>query len=55
VKNAYECKEEYSPNGKCLKRERAIGPIVPWAVVVVLAILAGYSLPAAFWQMVKLW
>ena len=41
MKNAYEMKEYYSKDGKCLRRERAIGPIVIWAVVALAAIIAG--------------
>jgi hypothetical protein len=52
MKNAYECKEEFSRNGKCLKRERAIGPIVVWAIVALTAFLTGkalVNLPPSFW------
>ena len=47
MKNAYECKEEFSRNGKCLKRERAIGPIV--ALTAFLTGKALVNLPPSFW------
>ena len=46
MKNAYECNEQFSRDGKCLNRERRIGPIVPWAIVVILALLLGKALDA---------
>jgi hypothetical protein len=56
VKSAYECKEEFSSrDGKCLKRERAIGAIVPWSIVALAAIFTGYKLlPPTFWSLFKL-
>lgn len=53
MKNAYECKEEYGRDGRCIRRERAIGPIVPWSVVVLVALLMGkaFDLPSVFWHM----
>jgi len=36
---AYERKEEFSSDGKCLRREWSVGAIVPWALVVLVAIL----------------
>ncbi|HEY1183095.1 MAG TPA: hypothetical protein VGE89_02855 [Bryobacteraceae bacterium] len=55
VKNAYECREEYGRDGKCLKRERAIGPIVAWMIVALVALIAGKALglPTVFWQALK--
>jgi len=55
VKNAYEFKEEYGRDGKCLKRERAIGAIVIWGVVALVALATGkvLDLSAAFWHLVK--
>ncbi len=41
MKNAYEWKSEYSPSGKCIKREWAIGPIAIWAMVVIIVALFG--------------
>jgi hypothetical protein len=53
VKNACECKVEYGRDGKCLKKEWAIGPIVPWALVAIAALLLGQALPVSFWQFLK--
>ena len=55
MKNAYECKEQFSPDGKCLKRERIIGPIVPWMIVAILALLLGKAigLPVGLWGLLK--
>jgi hypothetical protein len=44
MKNAYECKEQFNGEGKCLSRERAIGPIVIWAIVVLIAMATGQQL-----------
>jgi len=41
MRNAYEIRETYSREGKCLRRERAIGPIVPWAIVALATLLTG--------------
>jgi len=35
MKNAWEYKAEFTPSGKCIKREFSIGPIVIWAIVTV--------------------
>jgi hypothetical protein len=55
MKNAYECKEQFSRDGKCLRRERAIGPIVVWAIVVLIAMATGQllNIPDAFWHLFK--
>ena len=55
MKNAYECKEQFSREGKCLKRERAIGPIVVWAIVVLIAMATGQllNIPSVFWHLFK--
>jgi hypothetical protein len=52
VKNAYELKEFFNRDGKCLRRERAIGPIVVWAIVVLVALATGQllNIPSAFWH-----
>ena len=47
MKNAYECKEEFTADGKCLSRDRRIGPIVAWAIVVIVALLLGQALDAS--------
>ena len=42
MQNAYEYKEEYSADGKRLvRRERSVGPSVPWAIVLILALALG--------------
>jgi len=53
MKNAFEFKEEFSRDGKCLKRERAIGPIVVWAIVVLVAMATGQllNIPSACWHL----
>jgi hypothetical protein len=59
MKNAYECKEQYTREGKCIKREWAIGPIVPWSIVALVGIIAGavaghaLNIPAEFWHLLK--
>ncbi|HME59184.1 MAG TPA: hypothetical protein VKF63_12655 [Terracidiphilus sp.] len=55
MKNAYEVKEYYNRDGRCLRRERAIGPIVIWALVALAAIIAGQSLnvPASLVHLFK--
>jgi len=55
MKNAYECREEFTPDGKRLvKRERAIGGIVVWGFVAVIAMLSGYAfIPTSFWTFFK--
>ena len=56
MQKAFERGEEYTRDGKCLKREWSIGPIVPWAIVALVALLtrqALVSLPAPFWEFVK--
>jgi hypothetical protein len=42
MQNAYECKEEYSADGnRLVRRERSIGPGVPWAIVFIVALVLG--------------
>jgi hypothetical protein len=53
VKNAYEYKGEYDRQGKCLKKEFAIGPIVPFAIITALVWLFGRTPPDNFWQLFK--
>jgi hypothetical protein len=56
MQKAYECKVEYSRDGKCLRREWSVGAIVPWALVALVAIWSGHalvSLPASFFQIFK--
>ena len=53
VKNAYEFEEEFANDGKCRKRKRAVGPIVVWGLVVIIALALGRALPTGFWQMFK--
>lgn len=55
VKNAYECREHYAPNGRCIKREKTFGPIVVWGVVVIALLAAGRQIPPSSWQLVKFW
>jgi hypothetical protein len=55
MRNAYEIRETYSTAGKRLSRERVIGPIVPWAIVVLVALLSGrgiVTLPESFWRFI---
>ena len=56
MKNAYEYKEEFSPEGKRLKRELNVGPIVPWTIVALTALITGKaiaSIPSSFWEFFK--
>lgn len=55
VKNAYEVREQYGKDGKCIKRERIIGPIVVWAIVVLIAMAAGQLtyVPFQSWHLFK--
>lgn len=45
MKNAYECREEFNERGRCIKRERCIGPIIPWSIIAFLALSSGRSIP----------
>lgn len=49
MQNAYECEEEFGRGGRCLKRVRRVGNIVPWAMVAGFAIYHGRELPPVFW------
>jgi hypothetical protein len=53
--NAYQCREEYSSDGKRLvKRERTVGSVVIWGIVALAAILTGYAfIPSTFWTLLK--
>lgn len=56
MQKAYEWKVEYGRDGKCVRREWSIGPIVPWAFVALVALLSGkalVSLPLWFWPFDK--
>lgn len=55
MKNAYEVREQYGKDGKCIKRERIIGPIVVWAIVVLIAMAAGQLtyVPFQSWHLFK--
>jgi hypothetical protein len=55
MNNAYECKETFSREGKCLKRERTVGAIVPWSLVTLAGLVMGHfiQLPGSFWQFFK--
>jgi len=59
VRNAYELREDYGRDGKCTHRERNIGPIVPWCIVAILALLVSIltskapAIPGTFWQLLK--
>ena len=56
MKSAYERKEEYGKDGKCLRREWSVGDIVPWAIVALIAILSGHALlnlPPSFWSLLR--
>jgi hypothetical protein len=53
MRNAYECKEEFACDGKCLKRERRIGPVVAWMIVALAALILGKQIPSWFWQLFK--
>jgi hypothetical protein len=48
MKNAYEHREQFSVDGKCLKRERKIGPIVAWMIVAILALILGKAIGVPF-------
>ena len=54
MNHAYHIKEEFSRDGKCLKRERTVGAVVPWMVVAILAIMTGSAfIPPSFWGLFK--
>jgi hypothetical protein len=55
MKNAYEVKEQFGKDGKCLRRERAIGPIVVWAVVALAGLASGQlrHIPLVFGKYVE--
>lgn len=50
---AYECKEEFSPDGKRLvRRERSVGGVVVFAVIVLVEVWRGQVVsPVSFWQL----
>jgi hypothetical protein len=53
MKSAYTFKEEFNDDGKCTRRERDIGAIVPWSIVALVALLTGKALlglPASLWE-----
>lgn len=52
MNNAYECEEEFGKGGRCVKRKRSIGAIVPWAIVATVGVVYGQAvgIPAAFWN-----
>jgi hypothetical protein len=52
MKNAYECTEEFTKDGQCLRRTRKFGPILVTGVVALVAIIFGHAvIPASFWRM----
>ena len=56
MKNAYEFKVEYGQDGKCLRREWAVGPIAIGGVVTLFALFTGRAfvmVPSSFWQLFK--
>ena len=55
MKNAFEFREEFTPEGKLLKREAAAGPALIAGIVAVVSIIMGVSLdvPAVFWKIFK--
>jgi len=56
MQKAYERREEYTCDGKCIRREWSIGAIVPWAIVALVALFMGnafVSLPASIWEFFK--
>jgi hypothetical protein len=57
VRNAYECKEEFGRDGKCVSRQRAIGPVVVWGLVTIVSLAMGRALvnlpPPSFWDFIR--
>ncbi|MGA2715045.1 MAG: hypothetical protein ABSG41_18250 [Bryobacteraceae bacterium] len=54
MKNAYEFREHFNGDGKCISRERAIGPIVIWAIIAIVAMATGHPLNIpSVWQYFK--
>ena len=45
MRNAYESREEFDSRGRCLKRERMIGPSVPRMIIIL--VVAGLGAGAA--------
>ena len=53
MKNAYEWRAEYTPSGRCIKREVTVGPIVIWGAVVLAGLIMGRaftSVPPGLWD-----
>ena len=50
---AYECKEEFSPDGKRLvRRERSVGGVVVFAIIALVEVWRGQVVsPVSFWQL----
>lgn len=55
MKNALEYREEFTPDGKLLKREAVAGPAFVAGIVAVVSMFLGVSLdlPAVFWKIFK--
>jgi hypothetical protein len=56
VNKAYECKVEYSRDGKCIRRERSVGAVVPGSIVALIGLWTGTTLfnpPLWFWQLLR--
>jgi hypothetical protein len=55
MRNAYEYREEFTQDGKGLvRREVAIGPIVPWTIVVLATLFlsrGSWHLPLGIWEL----
>jgi hypothetical protein len=56
VKNAWEHTREYSCDGKVIKNQWIVGPIIPWSIVALAALWMGHGIipiPPSFWDFFK--
>jgi len=56
MRNAFESRIEYTKEGKPVKKELAVGAIVPWSIVLIIALLVGkvvVNVPSVAWQFWK--
>ncbi len=49
MKNAYEREEEFSPEGKCLRRKTVLGPSVIAGLLALCGLLSGKPIDWATW------
>jgi hypothetical protein len=55
LRNAVEWRIEYTGDGRLERKEWAVGPIVPWSIVALVALFTGKAmgLPQLFWEFLR--